>query len=280
MSSNLMETFTIILHRQLTRVTAPRLAIAFSGGVDSSLLAKLCAATTHDVTLVTVGFQSARDIELSRTLQHTLQLPLVDHVFNLNEIEEGLSHVLQVIEWTRIARLEISLGFYFIFQLASAFHLSHVLSAHGTDELFCGYHAYRGVYSDQGALIRLMKKFVKTAQADKVEIDKLAKLFNIDYQCPFLSDAFIEYAMNLPLDLKITHQDDVVRKHLLRQVATELGVPPHIATRPKKAFQYSAGIHKALQRLAKNRGHSRNSAQRAGYKSALEAYIASFPQLS
>ena len=258
----------------------PRLAIAFSGGVDSSLLAKLCAATTRDVTLITVGFQSAHDIELSRTVQHALQLPLIDQVFTLNEIEEGLTQVLQVIEWTRLSRLEISLGFYFIFKLASAFNLSTVLSAHGTDELFCGYHAYRGVYGDESALTSLMNKFVETAQADKVEVDKLAKLFNIDYQCPFLSENLIEYAMKVPLELKITHKDDAVRKHLLRQVATELGVPAYIVTRPKKAFQYSAGIHKALQRLAKNRGHSRSNAQRAGYKSVLEAYLATFPQIS
>jgi asparagine synthetase B (glutamine-hydrolysing) len=125
-----------------------------------------------------------------------------------------------------------------------------------------------------------MRQFVDTAQADKVEIDKLAQFFNIDYRCPFLSEAFIDYAMNVPLDLKITHQDDVVRKHLVRKVATELGVPPDIAARPKKAFQYSAGIHKALKRLAKNRGHSRNNARVAGYKSALESYIATFPRLS
>jgi asparagine synthase (glutamine-hydrolysing) len=279
MSGNLIETFTTIFNRQLTHITAPHLAIAFSGGVDSSLLAKMCAATVHDVTLVTVGFQSAHDIELSRTLRHILQLPLVDRVFTLNEIEEGLTQVLQVIEWTRLSRLEICLGFYFIFKLASAFHLSTVLSAHGTDELFCGYHAYRGVYGDERALTKLMNNFVETAQADKVEVDKLAQLFNIDYHCPFLSENFIEYAMKVPLDLKITHQDDVVRKHLLRRVATELGVPAHIAARPKKAFQYSAGIHKALKRLAKNRGHSRYNAQRAGYKSALEAYIATL-QLS
>jgi asparagine synthase (glutamine-hydrolysing) len=236
----------------------------------------MCAASTHDVTLLTVGFQSARDIELSRAMQRSLQLPLVDRVFTLNEIEEGLIQVLQMIEWTRISRLEICLGFYFIFKLASTLDLSTVLSAHGTDELFCGYHAFRQVYGDAGALMRLMHQFVDTAQADKVEVDKLAQLFNIDYHCPFLSEAFIDYAMNVPLDLKITHQDDIVRKHLVRRVATELGVSPDIAARPKKAFQYSAGIHKALKRLAKNRGHTRNNARVAGYQSALESYIASF----
>ena len=78
MSNNLTEAFTAILNRQLTQISAPRLAIAFSGGVDSSLLAKMCAVSTHDVTLLTVGFQSAHDIELSRAIRHTLQLPLVD----------------------------------------------------------------------------------------------------------------------------------------------------------------------------------------------------------
>ena len=280
MCSNLTETFASILERQLNQLTASRLAIAFSGGVDSSLLAKICATTTHDVTLLTVGFQSVHDIELSRAMQPALQLSLVDRVVTLDELEEGLTQVLRVIEWTRLSRLEICLGFYFVFKLASTLQLSTVLSAHGTDELFCGYHAYRRVYDDEVALTTLMCQLVETAQADKMEIDKLAQLFNIDYQCPFLSEAFIEYAMNVPLDLKMTHQDDVVRKHLIRKIATELGVPAHVAARPKKAFQYSAGIHKAIKRLAKHRGYSRNNAKRAGYVGALEAYIASFPQAS
>jgi asparagine synthase (glutamine-hydrolysing) len=123
-----------------------------------------------------------------------------------------------------------------------------------------------------------MRHLVATAQADKVEVDKLARLFNIDYHCPFLSDPFIEYAMKVPQDLKITHQDDALRKHLLRRVAMQLGVPKHVASRPKKAFQYSAGIHKAIKHLAKHRGYTRSNAQSVGYASAMEAYIASLPR--
>jgi asparagine synthase (glutamine-hydrolysing) len=278
MSISLTETFTSILKHQLAQIADSRLAIAFSGGVDSSLLAKVCASTRHDVILLTVGFISSRDIQLTRAMQQTLQLPIVDRVIALDEMEEGLTQVLRVIEWNRISRLEICLGFYFVFKLASTLQLSTVLSAHGTDELFCGYHAYRRVYDDEAAVTTLMRNLVETAQTDKVEVDKLARLFNIDYHCPFLSDSFIEYAMKVPLDLKITHQDDALRKHLLRTVATQLGVPECVTSRPKRAFQYSAGIHKAIKHLAKHQGYTRYNAKKAGYTSAMEAYIASLPR--
>jgi asparagine synthase (glutamine-hydrolysing) len=278
MSINLTETFTSILKHQVAQIADSRLAIAFSGGVDSALLAKICASTKHTMTLLTVGFLSSRDIQLSRAMQNTLQMPLADRVIAIDEMEEGLTQVLRVIEWNRISRLEICLGFYFVFKLASTLQLSTVLSAHGTDELFCGYHAYREVYDDETAVTTLMRNLVETAQADKLEVDKLARLFDIDYHCPFLSDSFIEYAMNVPQDLKITHHDDTLRKHLLRHVATHLGVPEHVASRPKKAFQYSAGIHKAIKHLAKHRGYTRGNAKRAGYASAMEAYIANLPR--
>ncbi len=278
MSLSMIETFTSSLGRQLAHIKASRIAIAFSGGVDSSLLAKVCASTRPDVALLTVGFLNSHDIQLSRVMQQTLHLPIIDRVITLDELEEGLTQVLQVIEWNRLSQLEICLGFYFVFQLAAAVQVSTVLSAHGTDELFCGYHAYRGIFKNEVAVTTLMQDLVKTAQADKVEVVKLARLFDIDYQCPFLSTSFIEYAMNVPLDFKITHEDDSIRKHLLRSVAIQLGLPTCIAFRPKKAFQYSAGIHKALRYLAKRCGYSQSNAKRMGYESAMEAYLATLPR--
>jgi asparagine synthase (glutamine-hydrolysing) len=149
-----------------------------------------------------------------------------------------------------------------------------VLSANGLDELFCGYDAYRRWFPNGAlAVTRQMQRLVATARADKAEVDKLAATFGVDYRCPFLAPAFVRYAMTIPLSHKIHGADDTMRKHVLRTVARAVGVPDAAAYRPKKAFQYSSGIHRALRRLATQRGYTRSRAVQAGYRSALEAYL-------
>ncbi|NIQ05884.1 MAG: asparagine synthase, partial [Candidatus Korarchaeota archaeon] len=66
-----------------------------------------------------------------------------------------------------------------------------------------------------------------------------------------MSEDFIKFAMKIPVNLKIKSKEDEIRKHVLREVALEIGVPRSATFRQKKAFQYSSGLHKAIQRLAR-----------------------------
>ncbi len=118
-----------------------------------------------------------------------------------------------------------------------------------------------------------METLVDTAKKDKKEIDKLSALFGIKYVCPFLSDRFVDFSMDIPLDFKIKSRDDESRKHILREVALEVGVPKSAALRAKKAFQYSSGIHKAIKKLARKKGYTRMKAKISGLRSEMEAYI-------
>jgi asparagine synthase (glutamine-hydrolysing) len=142
------------------------------------------------------------------------------------------------------------------------------------DELFCGYDVYRRNFTTHEGLMRdLMKTLSEIAKKDKEEMDKLSALFGIKFLCPFLSPSFMEFAMEIPLQLKIKNEDDKMRKHVLREIALEVGVPKISALRPKKAFQYSSGIHRAIRMMAKSKGFTRMKAKNAGYRSEMEAYI-------
>ncbi|MEM2130419.1 MAG: asparagine synthase-related protein, partial [Candidatus Bathyarchaeia archaeon] len=120
----------------------------------------------------------------------------------------------------------------------------------------------------------LMKTLVDVARKDSIEIKKIAQLFDINYTCPFLSEEFADFAMQIPICYKIKDPNDNIRKHILRNVALRIGVPRQAALKPKKAFQYSSGIHKAIRQLAKKNGFTKNRATIYGYKSEMEAYIA------
>ncbi len=264
------------IYKAAENIGGEHVGIAFSGGLDSSLLAKVCKDIGKTVTLLTVGFSSKRDIQISKEVSESLELPLLHRTLPLEELEHGLRKVLSQIEYDRIARLENCVCFYYVFKMASGHKIYNVVSANGADELFCGYHVYtRKFKPNQNFMTSLMNKLVEIAKKDKEQINKISDLFDVRYSCPFLSEDFIKFAMKIPVNLKIKSKEDEIRKHVLREVALEIGVPRSATFRQKKAFQYSSGLHKAIQRLARKRGFTRRKAKQAGYRSAMEAYIGS-----
>lgn len=258
-------------------IEANNIGIAFSGGVDSSLLTQICKDVGKTITLLTVSFSSLKDINIAKEVSRSFDLQLSYDIITMEELERGLKTVLSIIEFEKIAQLENAICFYYVFNLASKYRINTVLSANGADELFCGYNVYRNSCKDE-SLRKLMYMLVEIAKKDQKEFEKLSALFDIQYLCPFLSDNFIEFAITIPMKFKIKSKDDELRKHILRKVALEIGIPKTIALRPKKAFQYSSGLHKLIAKLAKRHGFTKKCAKQAGYNSRLEAYIESLRQ--
>ena len=123
--------------------------IAFSGGVDSSTLAVACKRLKRKVTLLTIAFPGSGDINISKETAEELRLPLIWRSIPIETLEEGIKTVLGIIRFDRLALLENSVCFYYVFEVASEAGIRTVLSANGMDELFCGYDLYRKYYGDE-----------------------------------------------------------------------------------------------------------------------------------
>jgi asparagine synthase (glutamine-hydrolysing) len=93
---------------------------------------------------------------------------------------------------------------------------------------------------------KFMDKKIENEQMLVKEIQEVSNEFNVSVKQPFLSCGFIEYAKKIPLDKKIRSSNDLLRKHILREVAILLNVPVEAALQPKKALQYGSLIHKNL----------------------------------
>ena len=59
-----------------------------------------------------------------------------------------------------------------------------------------------------------------------------------------MSEKFIEFAKIIPIEEKIKSEEDMIRKHIIRRLALDMGVPQEAAMKPKKALQYGSWIHK------------------------------------
>jgi asparagine synthase (glutamine-hydrolysing) len=268
---NIYEKFSDLLYETLRPLRAP-LCLAFSGGVDSSLLATFLKRKCKDTILLSINFLEYGELDYIRKTADIIGLPIIMKNIPMKEFEAGIKHTLETIEYDRVALLENCIGFYFIFKYAKKYGFEKVISGNGVDELFCGYNIFKSQYKNF-KIIELIDKLVNIALEDKIQIDKLAKFFNLEYICPFLDEDIIEYCMDIPTSLKINNCTDNIRKHFVRKIAEKEGLPMNIVKRKKKSFQYSSGLHKSIRKIARKKGYSNKKGKRLGYESGAEAYI-------
>jgi asparagine synthase (glutamine-hydrolysing) len=227
-----------------------RVGVAFSGGVDSSLLAKLCHHLRKQVTLVTIGFPGSHDINFSTGMASKMGMDHRLYEIDYGDFQEKLQHVRQAIKCSNTSHIENCIAYFYVSMLARQNDLNVVLSANGCDELFCGYDRYRKVYCNGEAQItNLMEVSLVNEFALIEEIKTVAAQLGIQVQLPFLSSKFIQFAKTIPIGQKIKGPDDMIRKHILREVALALGVPEESAMKSKKALQYGSSIHKYFKKI-------------------------------
>lgn len=219
--------------------------VAFSGGVDSTLLAVICRDLGKSVTLITVGFPGSHDVLFSRQVAQRLALTQTTVELDECDFQKDLAHVCKVVTCGNTSHVENCIAYYYIAQAARKNGLPVVASANGCDELFCGYNGYRAAYDrGKGAIMEMMESKMANELVLVQEISAVAAEFSVEVRQPFLSAKFAEFAKKIPLGQKIKGPDDMMRKHVLREAAILIGVPEESALKPKKALQYGSLIHK------------------------------------
>jgi asparagine synthase (glutamine-hydrolysing) len=226
------------------------IAIAFSGGIDSSLLAQICKKAGMRVSLLTVGFHGSHDIVFSQVIALKLALPHKIKIMNRQDLKERQEYIVNKLECRIISHLENCVAFLYLANLAKEAGIESILTANGCDELFCGYDRFRSVYEGGSSQIRKLIREKITSELHLMnEVQMVTSDLGIKIKQPFLSEKFISFAMQIPIENKIKSCNDLIRKHILRQVALSIGVPLEAAMKPKKALQYGSLIHKNFKSM-------------------------------
>ena len=226
-----------------------KIGVAFSGGVDSTLVAKLCNDLGCDVTLLTIGFSESHDILFAKQVNQLLNFPHYILEIEPSSFSNISSKIHDIIKTENISWNENCIAFYYVSKLAQSLQIDTVVTANGIDELFCGYNAYRdAVEQGEDKVLELMNTKLENEVNMMKAVNHIALEFGVKILQPLLSDDFILFAKTIPLSEKIHNKDDLIRKHAIRKAALRAGVPDISANKRKKALQYGTKIHKNLLR--------------------------------
>jgi len=233
-------------------VSDNKIGVAFSGGVDSTLIAKILKDMGYNVHLLTIGFHDSHDVNFALEVNQIL-----NYQHNILEIDpirfkEISSKINQTIKTDNLSWNENSIAFYYVSKLAQEHGLKTVVTANGVDELFCGYNSYREAISiGEKEVIEMMNSKLENEKQMMIAVNNVCSEFGVKIIQPLLSPSFIEFAKKIPISEKIHNSDDLKRKHVIRSLAIDCNVPEISAQKQKKALQYGSQIHKALLKSRK-----------------------------
>jgi asparagine synthase (glutamine-hydrolysing) len=227
-------------------------AVAFSGGVDSALVAAGLGGPCY-----VAGFPDGHDVATARDAADAMGLDLRVVELDHRDLERAVPEVARATGRTNAMDVSIALPLYLVAERAAADGFDRLAVGQGADELFGGYQKVANAPGDD----RVEADTVRGARHETIaslpaglERDVLAlRAAGVEPVAPLLDDRVVDAALSLPGDLLV---DGDERKVALRRAASAW-VPDSVATRDKKAVQYGSLVSRELDRLARRAGFKR-----------------------
>jgi len=228
-------------------------AVAFSGGVDSGVV----ATGVPDAPCYVAGFEGCHDVAAARAAAAEMDRDLRVVELTHDDIREAVPELVDVLGRTNPMDLSIALPLFLVAERAAADGFARLALGQGADELFGGYAKVEKAPEDPRVAadtVRGARHELLGTLPDQAERDVLAvRAAGIDPVAPLLHDDVVAAALDLPGHLLV---DGDRRKVALREVARGV-VPDSVRTADKKAVQYGTYVSRELDRLARRAGYKR-----------------------
>jgi len=251
------------------------LAVALSGGLDSSIIACLMKKLGLKFKAYVVGIRNSEDIRYAREQASRIGVQIEVIEVDKKEIEENMGiqkEILlklkekipdMIIDTEKILtnsdfrgaqeleqikkllvpdrlRIAVNLPLFFV---AKNCKEKNIVLGQGGDELFGGYLRYLKLEDVEKEMKKDAKLFLKIGMKQN---EITGEYWKKKFLFPYYDKKIMNFADNLDLKLKINNGE---RKIILKKLAEKL----NLRIREKKAMQYGSGIGFVLQKLQKQK---------------------------
>ncbi len=225
-----------------------RVGIAFSGGLDSGLIAALAKKYARSVTCYTCGTDDSFDIAAGRELAGKLDIPWVQCRISEDNIEETIREMILATKVSDPFTISYDLQLFTVCREAGE---RVILTGQGSDEYFGG--CANSVNEDDSEYKAVMDWGVERLYKVSIPCEQsIAMHFKKKLFYPYLDRDVLDCIERIdPDEIRPKNLDD--RKMVLRTIASDLGYPI-LARRTKKASQYGSRTTDLIRSAARKKG--------------------------
>lgn len=218
-----------------------------SGGIDSAALTAVARGQVSRLQTFSVGLADAPDLAAARAVANFVGAVHHERLCTLDELLAALPTVIYHLESFDALLVRSSLMNFLVGKLAAE-HVPAVLSGEGGDELFAGYDYLHSLDHGMlpGELVDITRRLHNTALQ---RVDRCSSSHGLVARTGFLDRGVLEYALQIPADMKIRRDGGSVGKWILRKAVADL-LPDDIVWRPKSKFWQGSGVGEHLARHA------------------------------
>lgn len=233
------------IERSVHECLEDRVGVAFSGGLDSTTIAKV-AKEFSGVELLSVGVEGSEDLAYSELVARELGLGLHKRVLSRSEVVKYYDMAMEVLR-SDFLKIGIMVPVYAVCEMAKEKGIEVVLFGSGAEELFVGYERYYTYWNEGKNLDEILKdEFETLKNRDIGMIKKVARKLGVEARFPFYNKGIAREVFAVPVAVRMEERE--LKKGLLREAAHFLGVPETAVKRKKRALQYGSGVHKILMK--------------------------------
>jgi asparagine synthase (glutamine-hydrolysing) len=212
----------------------------FSGGVDTSVLAALVPKAGIKTALTVTFDTQGEDLKYAERLAVHLGLPHVHLPVTLEAAMAAIPDVIKVLASFDPA-LPNDLVVYIGMRRLKEQGLTTVITGDGADEVLAGYDFMQEMADVEDYIRRIEPRMVFSSNV-------IAEHFGLRLVQPFLDPAFVEFALSIPVALKIRRDNGTLWGKWILRKAFEQMLPYESAWQSKRPLEYGSGMH-SLRRL-------------------------------
>lgn len=255
----------LLIESILRNVNSKEVDMAFSGGLDSSVLAKLLVDLGYKVKGYVAGTKNSKDIKQAEKSAGEIGIELVKIELCEKDIEDVIGIQGRIIKKVydsidndkkinndNLTCNAIPISFNMpLFFVAKNSENKEIFVSQGPDEMLGGYKRTEKMSEKEAVeeMNKNTKDFLEMGIRQNLET---ARYWKKEFIMPYLDNDVVDFCLNLPYEMRINNH---VRKYILRKLALKLGISKEIAFNEKKAAQYGSGIIDVMKKIAKKRRH-------------------------